>query len=427
MSNLGQLFDKPGEGQFTVENFKRLQNGETNVFNFNGSNKPDPTQNTFGAFTAGGVSERKKFAGANVVNKGQAPYISYPMARGIGEKTGDTLVIKCIKFFPPGSGLGLELGVEGVFGMTNKGDIRRIENSDLEKVGAANPKFTTVDAEGKSTGKRKPIKLDSNFKNANQRLLEKQEVQYYIELPAPQDIQDSNSVTWGEDTLNALELAALQVAGTAMGSNGGNDAIQAAQTAVTMLQTGVDFGGALGGDVNQAVRAAISGAAVGALGGNVSAQSIIARSTGQILNSNTELLFQGVNLRSFPFTVTFTPRNQKEGEIVRQIIRRLKQSMAAKAGGDEGFNGASATGIFLKSPDVFSLQYLHNGAPHPFLNSFKICALTAMSTNFTNAGTYATYSDGTPVAIRLNMTFKEISPIYFEDYDTPEAGSGVGY
>ena len=422
MSNLGQLFDKPGEGQFTVENLKKIQNGERGILN--GTNKPDPTQNTFGAFTAGGTGERKKFDGANVVNKGQAPYISYPMARGIGEKTGDTLVIKCIKFFPPGAGLGLELGVEGVFGQTNKGDIRRIENSDLEKVGAANPIFTTVDAEGKSTGKRKPIKLDSNFKNANQRLLEKQEVQYYIELPAPQDIQDSNSVTWGEDTLNALELAALQVAGTAMGSNGGNDAIQAAQTAVTMLQTGVDFGGALGGDVNQAVRAAISGAAVGALGGNVSAQSIIARSTGQILNSNTELLFQGVNLRSFPFTVTFTPRNQKESEIVRQIIRSLKKSMAAKA---DQFNGASATGIFLKSPDVFSLQYLHNGAPHPFLNSFKICALTAMSTNFTNAGTYATYSDGTPVAIRLNMTFKEISPIYFEDYGTAEAGPGVGY
>ena len=36
-------------------------------------------------------------------------------------------------------------------------------------------------------------------------------------------------------------------------------------------------------------------------------------------------------------------------------------------------------GIFLKSPDVFQLRYLHNGADHPFLNSFKHCALTGMS------------------------------------------------
>ena len=50
-----------------------------------------------------------------------------------------------------------------------------------------------------------------------------------------------------------------------------------------------------------------------------------------------------------------------------------------------------------------------------------------MTVNYTNAGTYASYSDGTPVAIRLNMTFKEINPIYNEDYLQPEAGSGVGY
>ena len=98
--------------------------------------------------------------------------------------------------------------------------------------------------------------------------------------------------------------------------------------------------------------------------------------------------------------------------------------MAAKAG---EFNGSSATGFFLKSPDVFHLQYLHNGEPHKFLNAFKICALTAMSVNYTNAGTYSSYSDGTPVAIRLNMTFKEINPIYSEDYDTDLAGDGVGY
>ena len=50
-----------------------------------------------------------------------------------------------------------------------------------------------------------------------------------------------------------------------------------------------------------------------------------------------------------------------------------------------------------------------------------------MSVNYTNAGTYATYDDGIPVAIRLNMTFKEINPIYNEDYLEAEAGPGVGY
>ena len=159
------------------------------------------------------------------------------------------------------------------------------------------------------------------------------------------------------------------------------------------------------------------------MGGNVSASSVIARSTGQILNNNLELLFQGVNLRTFPFSVTFSPRNYEETERVRLIIRYLKQSMSAKT----GTGGGSASGIFLKSPDVFSLRYMHNGGDHPFLNSFKLCALTGMNVNYTSAGTYASYSDGTPVNIRLNMTFKELNPVYAEDYDGGDAGGGVGY
>ena len=40
-------------------------------------------------------------------------------------------------------------------------------------------------------------------------------------------------------------------------------------------------------------------------------------------------------------------------------------------------------------------------------------------------GNYATYDDGTPVHIKMQMTFKETNPIYAEDYndDVP----GVGY
>ena len=99
-------------------------------------------------------------------------------------------------------------------------------------------------------------------------------------------------------------------------------------------------------------------------------------------------------------------------------------AMAAKAG---QMNGGSASGIFLKSPDVFSLRYMHNGKDHPFLNSFKMCALTGMNVNYTNAGAYASYEDGTPVSIRMNLTFKELNPIYAEDYASESSGPGVGY
>ena len=56
-----------------------------------------------------------------------------------------------------------------------------------------------------------------------------------------------------------------------------------------------------------------------------------------------------------------------------------------------------------------------------------MCALTGMTVSYTNSGTYTTYEDGTPVNIRMNLTFKELNPIYHEDYATEGAGPGVGY
>ena len=219
-------------------------------------------------------------------------------------------------------------------------------------------------------------------------------------------------------------MAALEVAQRTMATEGfGEGARKAASLAVTALNTGISIP-QLGADTQGAVRAALSGAALGALGSNVSARSVISRSTGQILNNNLELLFQGVNLRSFPFSITFTPRNPGEGTMVKDIIRNLKQSMAPKTG---DLAAGAKTGIFLKSPDVFQLRYLKDGHDHPYLNSFKLAALTGMTINYTNAGTYTSYEDGTPVSIRMNLTFKELNPIYAEDYASDRSGPGVGF
>ena len=40
-----------------------------------------------------------------------------------------------------------------------------------------------------------------------------------VRLPMPNAIQDSNNVAWGEDTVNALEAAALSAAGGGFGDD----------------------------------------------------------------------------------------------------------------------------------------------------------------------------------------------------------------
>ena len=351
----------------------------------------------------------------------QDAYMSYPVARTMQEKTGDTLRIKCVEYVAPDE-------ADGVFGLHLENPLIDVDRGGKTPSREANT--TKLRKELKAAGIKNPETgkffekpgFRAEFTDANTRIKNNTTTKYNIELPMPQELNDSNSVTWGDDRMNALELAGLAMAQKIM-EEGGVNAIQDSQAAIRAMLSGVELPN-INPQTTNAIRAAISGAAIGALGSNVTANSVIGRSTGQILNSNLELLFQGMNLRSFPYSITFSPRSIREAQVVKAIIRSLKQSMATKAG---EYNG-SAQGIFLKSPDLFQLEFLKDGDPHPFLNRFKLTALTGMAVNYTNSGTYASYEDGTPVNLRMDLTFKEINPIYFEDYLPGNGGDGgVGY
>ena len=365
-----------------------------------------------------GGTKKKKSTLQNFRNSaGKQAYMSYPIARSMRENTGDTLRIKCVEYIAmdeatDGSFMGVKLN-DAVIKLNNKdGTVDRVANTTKNR-----EKYQEFSKE-----KFQKPEFEASFTDANTRIKNNTKTKYNIELPMPQEVNDSNQVTWGDDKMNAIQLAGLAIAKDIM-EEGPANAIQKSQQAIRAMMSGVKLPD-IGTETTNAVRAALAGAAVGALGGNVSADSVIARSTGQILNSNLELLFQGVNLRTFPYSITFSPRSTDEALVVKAIIRSLKQSMSPKAG---NYNG-SAQGIFLQSPDLFQLEYLKDGAPHPFLNKFKLAALTGMSVNYTNSGTYSSYEDGTPVNLRMDLTFKEINPIYHEDYlPFNGADEGVGF
>ena len=362
--------------------------------------------------------KKKKSTPQNFRNSaGKQAYMSYPIARSMRENTGDTLRIKCVEYIAmdeatDGSFMGVKLN-DAVIKLNNKdGTVDRVANTTKNR-----EKYQEFSKE-----KFQKPEFEASFTDANTRVKNNMKTKYNIELPMPQEVNDSNQVTWGDDKMNAIQLAGLAIAKDIM-EEGPANAIQKSQQAIRAMMSGVKLPD-IGTETTNAVRAALAGAAVGALGGNVSADSVIARSTGQILNSNLELLFQGVNLRTFPYSITFSPRSTDEALVVKAIIRSLKQSMSPKAG---NYNG-SAQGIFLQSPDLFQLEYLKDGASHPFLNKFKLAALTGMSVNYTNSGTYSSYEDGTPVNLRMDLTFKEINPIYHEDYlPFNGADEGVGF
>jgi len=244
---------------------------------------------------------------------------------------------------------------------------------------------------------------------------------YYIALPIPQNLSDTNQITWGDDSLNPLQSFGLQAATQGLKDPGG--VIGGFIKSVTSGKIASDAITGLGAN-KDVISSVVGGAIVNAFGGNVSYESILSRATGQILNPNLELLFQGSNIRSFPFTFDFAPRDRKEAQEVKSIIRAFKQSMVPRTNSS---GGPIASGIFIKSPKVFLISYKSGNKAHPFLNRFKACALLDITLSYTGSGTYATYQEGTPVHMNMTLTFKELNPNYAEDYDTDEGQIGVGY
>ena len=253
-------------------------------------------------------------------------------------------------------------------------------------------------------------------------------------LPIPSDLKDSNNVKYDSSELNGIQAVGAQLAesgidnaqkfiGGALAGDekGKKNAVQALIDAGISARDQVALG--VGGGADNFLNKRFASQLVGIFGGNVTANDLLARGNGEIINPNMELLFGGPTIRNFRFNFKMTPRNEKEAEQIKLIIRAFKRNMAPQAEGGTVGSG----NFFLKTPNVFSLRYRTGSRNHPFLNRFKQCFLTDMSVQYTGEGIYSTYDDGTPVSMILDLSFKETQPIYDIDYDERPGDKAVGY
>lgn len=221
-----------------------------------------------------------------------------------------------------------------------------------------------------------------------------------ITLPIPAGIGDGNTVGWNPDTMN---MVGMELSNAVQGFFEGG--VAGAEKPLTDTANKITAA-SKAGDAQAAIKSIFGQALVG--GGNVAG-----RAFGAAANNNLELLFSTPGLRTFGFTFSFYPRSKDEAKMVRQIIRAFKQSMSVKR---------SKTSLLLKAPHTFAISYVTAGQKqHPYLNSFKECALTSCSVDYTPDGTYMTYGgtsddDRSMTAYRLSLQFQELEPIFDDEY-----------
>lgn len=291
---------------------------------------------------------------------------------------------------------------EGIFETTDYLEIQCLDyvsigRQDLSKNVGFSTSTTSIRKRGELDRKRKAESITNT-----------------VYLPIPSNIQDGNSVTFGSSNLDGLTASVLGYVNKVTTSGAGIDSLDKIGGFINdTLSAGVKVL-----STNEALdyfnRTIAASAANIPFGGNLTASQLLARQTGQVLNPNMELLFEGVNLRSFKFSFKMTPREEREAEEVRRIIRFFKSNMVPQAVGT----------YYLKTPRVFQLAYKQGSGDHPFLHKFKQCALTDMSVNYTGEGTYATYGGdlSAPISMVMDLGFKELEPIYSGDYEENKFG-----
>ena len=224
----------------------------------------------------------------------------------------------------------------------------------------------------------------------------------HITLPIPDGVSDQNQVDFTNGTLIRLQVAGAETA-LKFFLGGGSD--KAGENAAKAFKQAITDP-----NVKNAVSAIITGSVF-----QVNANELLARTEGNVLNNNLELLFRGPTLRPFNFSFNLSARDTSESRMIKKIIRAFKQSSAVQK---------TPGGLFLHAPNTYKLEFINGktNRKHEFLPRVKECALLGVSMNYMPENTYMTYDDTSMVSYNMRLQFKELEPVFNDDYDKEDQG-----
>ena len=124
---------------------------------------------------------------------------------------------------------------------------------------------------------------------------------------------------------------------------------------------------------------------------------------GQASNPYMEVLFEGVEMRTFTYNFTFSPRNKEETEDVKKIISMFRFHMMPELNG-----GSSA---FMTLPSTFDIHYMYQVTPdvsneNNYYTKIATCVLKGCDVDYTPNGVKS-FASGAPTQITMSLSFQE--------------------
>ena len=130
------------------------------------------------------------------------------------------------------------------------------------------------------------------------------------------------------------------------------------------------------------------------------AAKLLMNSAGYVFNPQEQILFEGIDFRTYQMSFTFTPYSREEAAEVTSIIKSFRRNAAPTI-------VTNLAGFFFIPPSVFQISYLYNGQENPNINKVKTSVLTDVTVNYAPNG-WSAHDDGSPVQTTMTLSFKEI-------------------
>jgi len=141
-------------------------------------------------------------------------------------------------------------------------------------------------------------------------------------------------------------------------------------------------------------------ASLGLSAATSNAAKLALKSQGLAINPQQQLLFDGIDFRSYQMAFTFTPYSADEAATVNEIIKLFKYHAAPQITNSGG-------GMFFIPPSTFDVSFLFNGQTNKNINKVAESVIESIDVNYSPNG-WSAHSDGAPVQTTLTINFKEI-------------------
>jgi hypothetical protein len=228
----------------------------------------------------------------------------------------------------------------------------------------------------------------------------------YINLYMPDTVSMNQHAAYND--LNMTQ--ALGAAGGLKEGFAEADSIKnSAKSLYDQMKTSTSEGGGFGGaiktlrehDYDPLVLEGIgmAGQATGAVNNGADVGKYLLKNSGYAINPQYEVVFSAMDMRTFQFDFTFTPKGPAEAQTVRDIIKLFRKHAAPTLHGGGG--------RYFDVPAVFQIEYMHLEAVNPNLHKFAPCVLQSIVVDYAPEVGWVTFNDGMPVKTRLTLMFKE--------------------